>query len=110
MKTLILKTKPISVNAMYRGRRFLTKEGKATKEAMAWEIKSQIRSLKPYEGDIAMNVVFYVPNLRSDLDNLLKAFLDSLTGLLYKDDSQITELHIFKELDKKNPRIELSII
>ena len=109
MKSFTLKTLPISVNAMYRGRRFLTKEGKATKTAMAWEIRSTGFS-EPLSTPVALNLIFYVKNNRSDLDNLLKATLDSMTGLIYTDDSLITELHVFKEIDKDNPRIEIQVL
>lgn len=109
MKTITLKTKPISVNKMYRGRRFMSKEGKETKEAMGWEIKKQWKG-EIIKDEVAINIIFYVPNKRSDLDNLLKGTLDCLTGIIYEDDSQITELHVFKENDKENPRIVLSVV
>lgn len=34
---------------------------------------------------------------KPDLDNIAKSVLDSLNGLAYKDDSQVTILHINKE-------------
>ena len=34
---------------------------------------------------------------KPDCDNLAKIILDSLNGIAYKDDSQVTELHIIKE-------------
>lgn len=105
---ITIKTKPISVNAIYTGRRFLTSAGKSTKEAMGWEIKSQWKH-RPLTGDVSVLVYFYVPNNRSDIDNFLKGFLDCMTGIVWKDDHQITELHAFKIIEKKNPRIELEI-
>lgn len=87
----------------------MTKEGKAMKDGVAWEIKSQWKQ-KITEEDIAVNIVFYLKDNRNDLDNLLKAFLDSGTGTIWKNDRQITEIHCFKEIDKNNPRIELSIV
>ena len=105
---ITIKTKPISVNALYCGRRFLTKEGKATKEAMAWEVKQQWKQ-KIITKEVAIKIKFFVPNKRSDLDNLLKAPQDILTGIIYKDDSQIVEIHCWKVIDKTNPRIEISI-
>lgn len=35
--------------------------------------------------------------------------LDALTGIVWLDDSQIVEAHVFKGYDKANPRIEISI-
>ena len=34
---------------------------------------------------------------KPDCDNLAKIILDSLNGIAYKDDSQVTALHIYKE-------------
>ena len=63
------------------------------------------------EGDVAVNVIFYFPNkIKRDIDSHLKALLDSMSGIVYKDDSQITELHVYKYIDKDNPRTEISIV
>lgn len=102
-------TPPISVNRLYRGRRFLTKEGEDTKESMGWEAKSQWKK-KPLEGEVRCRVTFYFKNGRIDIDNAIKAFLDCLTGIIWIDDTQIVELHIFKKIDAKNPRIELELL
>jgi len=109
MKSIKITTEPISVNKMYRGRRFLTNDGKAIKTAVAWEIRSQWLTA-PITTPVALNVRFYFKNSRMDIDNALKALLDCMTGLVYEDDSQIGELHVFKMVDKENPRIEIQII
>jgi Holliday junction resolvase RusA-like endonuclease len=75
---------------------------------MAWEAKKQFRG-KPLQCDIGLDIDFYVSNHRSDLDNLLKATLDCLTGIVWKDDKQIIELLVRKYVDKKNPRIEMNV-
>lgn len=108
MKAIILKTKPISVNTLYRGRRFITSEGKSTKALMAYEAKKQWKN-KPLKCNISIDIDFHVPNCKSDLDNLLKATLDCLTGVIWVDDRQITQILANKYIDKKTPRIELLI-
>jgi Holliday junction resolvase RusA-like endonuclease len=35
--------------------------------------------------------------------------MDALTGIVYEDDSQITEAYVVKDYDKENPRIEINI-
>lgn len=45
----------------------------------------------------------------TDIDNFNKLVLDSLTGLVYEDDSQIVELTIIKGYDKERPRVEVII-
>lgn len=43
-----------------------------------------------------------------DIDNLAKSILDALNGICWKDDSQISELHVTKNL-ADTPHIEISI-
>lgn len=106
-----LKTMPLSVNRLYttaRGRRILTGTGRVNKEALAWEARTQYRGL-PLKGDLSVSVDVYWPTKRNhDIDNPVKSLLDSMSGILYEDDQQITELHLKKSYDKANPRVELS--
>ena len=39
---------------------------------------------------------FLKPSKRPDLDNLLKAVLDAMNGVVYKDDGQLVSLHCTK--------------
>lgn len=39
---------------------------------------------------------------KPDADNIAKAILDSLNGLAYKDDSQVSALLVFKDYGKEN--------
>lgn len=45
------------------------------------------------------------PSTRPDLDKLVRSILDSLTGVLFKDDSQVCEIEAFKMYvaDPDNP-------
>lgn len=108
MQTITIKTKPVSINAMYRGRRFTTKEARDTKESIAWEVATQYKG-EPLCLDIKLTIRFYVSNARIDIDNYLKGLLDCLTGLLWKDDRFIYELHVYKIIEKDNPRVEIDI-
>ena len=53
---------------------------------------------KRLEGDLAIEIEAWFPDKRKrDLDNTLKATLDSLTHAgVWNDDSQIKDLHIWK--------------
>jgi hypothetical protein len=48
------------------------------------------------------------PNDRIDADNIAKACLDALTGLLWRDDRQVVRLSIEKLLGPETPRITLA--
>ncbi|WP_077325749.1 RusA family crossover junction endodeoxyribonuclease [Virgibacillus siamensis] len=49
------------------------------------------------------------PTVKPDIDNLSKGILDSLNGIIYKDDSQIVELNATKYYSD-SPRAEIEII
>ena len=103
MITINIPGNPISVNHMYGGigRRFLTKAGRAAKESSAWEARRQ------YKGELittplSVEITFYfADNRRRDVDNWIKVILDPLTGIVWGDDSQITDLLVHKRKDVK---------
>ena len=64
------------------------------------------------EGRLAVKIVAHMPDRRvRDLDNINKAILDGLKHCrLYEDDGQIDDLHVIRgEIDKKNPRVVVTI-
>ena len=111
---ITLRGTPKSTNHIYkvtcRGKFatvYMTKAGKDLKESYQWEAKSQWKK-KPLTGDVSVSIVFYFGDKRKhDIDNYNKILLDALSGIVWEDDEQITELHINKEYDKENPRVEL---
>lgn len=95
------------------------------------EIKTQAQAMmnrEPLETPLAVYLYFRLPVPRShskkrreaclngserpikkpDLDNLAKAVLDGLNGVVWRDDSQIVSLHITKVYNS-NPGIDLMI-
>lgn len=109
---IVLKGRPVSVNSMYwqRGKcRYLTAEGKAWKALVQYEAIRQWK--KPIlEGRVGMEYrMYFADRIRRDLANYEKLIGDSLTGIVYKDDSQIDHLTFIRFIDKDNPRIELRV-
>lgn len=112
MMSFTLKGNPQSTNHLYRHRGhlvYMTAEGRALKESYIWQIKSQYKGT-PKKGRISLRLDLYFGDKRKrDIDNYNKILLDSLTGILYEDDSQIDFLTITKSRDINNPRIEISL-
>jgi len=116
MIKLTLLGEPKSTNHLYKSHcRFgfptvyMTKDGKALKESYQWQVKSQYRG-EVLTGDVKMEVrLFFGTKRRQDIDNFQKICNDSLTDIVFQDDSQITELHLFKDYCKENPRVEIII-
>lgn len=49
------------------------------------------------------------PQRKPDLDNVLKAVLDAMNGIIYKDDSEVTEVHVHR-LYSESPAITVGVI
>ena len=87
-----------------------------------YTFQSEFPQHKPYEGIIEANItaIFEVPKSYSkkktndllnnnnnydhkpDCDNLAKIILDSLNGIAYRDDAQVTILHVNKEYGEQS--------
>ena len=97
---------PISVNKLYRGRRHLTPEGKAIKYMYAAEAYNQYKG-SPITGPVSIFVrATFTDHRKHDLDNVLKALLDAMKGILWIDDDQIDEIVAVKSIGPK-PLVEI---
>lgn len=114
MKTITLLTKAVPINQKYfvvRGRMLLSTKYRDAKEAMQWEIKSTWGNFAPLEGSVELNIMFYYgDNRKRDIDAYLKILLDSMSGIVYEDDSQIDAMHVYKEVDKEKPRTVIQVL
>ena len=112
MHIIILKGNPLSTQNIYRFHSrggYMTKAGKEQKESYQWQTRSQYR-LQPLANALKLTVQLFFGDKRiRDIDNYHKLSLDSFSGIVWNDDSQIMEMHITKAYDKENPRIELAV-
>lgn len=87
----------------------MSKTGKDRKEQYQWEAKSQWKE-EPTDGEVSLDIIlFFDDQRRHDIDNYNKIVLDSLSGIVFEDDNQITDIFIQKDFDKENPRIEVIV-
>jgi len=90
-------------------RSYLDKKCVDIKEGYQWEAKSQYFG-DPLKGKLWIVVrLFHKTKRAKDIDNYNKLLFDSLNGVVYDDDVQIVKLHLSKDYDKENPRIEIDI-
>lgn len=114
---IILNGEPRSNNHIYKYHckfgfpsGYLSKEGKSLKLDYGRQAKSQWKD-EPIEGEILVEIKLYFKRGgKHDIDNYGKILLDSLTGIVWVDDSQIGQMIVTKLIDKDNPRIEIEII
>lgn len=108
-KHLTAKIKALSVNQVWRGRRFKTPKYKAYEQELSLLLPNQYYILTPtidtkigeYEGMLGLVVKFGVSSKKSDVDNLLKPFIDICCKKWDFDDREIYSIWAVKENVKK---------
>jgi crossover junction endodeoxyribonuclease RusA len=108
---------PPSANRYWRharGRTYRSKEADAYLAAVMrvigdWKLDSGDLSIPFYKGSVKVTATWFRSRRAGDLDNRWKIAGDALNGLLWTDDKQITELHLFREDAPKAGRIELIV-
>lgn len=111
---------PPSINRQYatvNGRRVLSATGRRYKitvgqllmtaaSSSEWHIFLQ----KAQEHFLALTIHFYFPTLlRRDIDGGLKIAQDALCEAMSLNDNRIMEIHLYKTLDRDNPRLECTL-
>jgi Holliday junction resolvase RusA-like endonuclease len=71
---------------------------------------AMVQGVTPVSGPVAVFLDVYRPRRRGDLDNLLKATIDSLNGVAYLDDQQVEQIMAVRYEDKRAPRVEVSVV
>lgn len=112
---------PPSVNHQYAtvgNRRVLSKEAQAFKRAVKKQIeRARMEFAIPAQTEAALRqsllgiyLTFYFETpFKRDLDGGLKICLDAVCGSLGIDDRSIVDLHLTKQIDPLNPRVDLEI-
>ncbi len=83
----------------------LSREARAYQERM----KTYAVGATPLDGPVKLTIRVYRPRKTGDWDGTIKPLCDALQGVLYLDDAQIVEAHVFRLDDKVNPRVEVTI-
>lgn len=99
---------PPSANRYWRhakGHTYLSPEAKAYRDVAGWQARAA--GCQPMAGAVGIEVKVFRARKAGDLDNSIKVLLDSLQGICYTDDKQITELHAYRHDDPKEPRVEV---
>jgi Holliday junction resolvase RusA-like endonuclease len=61
-------------------------------------------------GPVSLEITAYFDSHRRvDLDNVAKLVGDALNAVAWRDDSQVYELHVYRDFDKQAPRTAVEI-
>lgn len=112
MIRLELSVMPPSVNSLWVNKpngRYKSKKGKIFEETARSELKNQFRC-KPLANGLKVRIRLYFKDKRKrDIDNYNKAILDSMTEIVYEDDSQIEELNVKKLVGCGFNKVEIEV-
>lgn len=102
---------PPSSNRYWRttkqGRTYVSEEARSYRADVGWLAKQAGAQL--LAGALQMTLHLYRPRKTGDSSNRVKVLEDALQGILYANDSQIIEHHIYRHDDKQEPRVELTV-
>jgi Holliday junction resolvase RusA-like endonuclease len=88
----------------------LTDQAEQYKHNAGWAAKMVRGPQEPLSGPVSVVIHAYLPTRRTDADNVSKLVFDSLNGIIWEDDKQVVDYHIYLVRgDEKNARLELSI-
>lgn len=74
----------------------------ASQEAIAWQFKEQCTTMLPERRPIRVAIEIQTPTpYTGDLDNLVKALLDSAQGIVFKNDCWVSEIYARRERAKE---------
>lgn len=122
MITITLKGTPTAKARARVGKwgTYTPKKSKNYSDALAWAGKAAMKGKNVLDGALRVEVWCYMPIPKSlkkdngqphtkkpDLDNIIKQ-LDSLNGIVWNDDSQISELYAFK-VYHDTPAIQIQV-
>lgn len=93
-----INIKPLSVNCAWMGRRYKTPIYKQYEH----DVLLLLPKIKIVEPPYRINLIVGFSNKASDIDNILKPFLDILQKKYGINDKHIEVLHIEKQIVKKN--------
>ena len=107
--------KPVSLNQAYmvgRGAGFkLSKQGRKFKEDCRDFLKEQFLDEKLLSGKLKVRILFQLNSFRErvDIDNMFKLLMDSMNGIVFKDDSQVYKLSGEKQIGMNRNEIHIFV-
>lgn len=76
-------------------------------EVIAWEARVAMQGMKPSKRRFFVELTFWAQRKTADGDNLEKAVLDAVEGIIYENDNQVETVIRRKLVDTKRPRTKV---
>lgn len=109
----VLPLRPPSVNTYWRkwqNRMVISKAGREFKRTAREKLIEAFCEDKPYACPLKLKIsLYFKDNRKRDIDNYCKGILDSMTGIVYEDDSQIDKLTLEKFIGTGEDKIIIEL-
>lgn len=63
----------------------------------------------PTTKPVAVSIRIFRARRAGDTDGFVKVLIDALQGCAFEDDKQVIELHVWRDDDKTDPRVEVEV-
>jgi len=88
----------------------MTQKGQDLKKECQIEAKRQWNQPPLEDDDVSLDIIYYHKDHRKrDVNGFDKLIIDSLQGVVFHDDAQISDIFMRKEVDTTNPRVEIIV-
>lgn len=82
----------------------------AWQERVGWAAREAMQGRAPLTGEVIVWLYFRLPTRRRvDGDNLSKGCLDAMNGIVWRDDRQAMELHVYKYDGSNDPGVTVVV-
>ena len=90
------------------GRAYTPSKTRAYESRVAWLARAEMGPREPMTGNVCVDLQFRRKgDRRADLDNMCKAVLDGLNGIVYNDDYQVTGITAGVEYGARVPGVRV---
>lgn len=114
MKVILTLPEPPSSNRLWRngrGRTYTSEAARDFKRAVyaACLVAGITRPVFPAHSAVKLTLTWYRQRKAGDLSNRVKVVEDALNGIVWHDDKQIAELHLYRVDGQRPGRVDLLI-
>lgn len=82
----------------------------AWEQLVAWKAKIARGPRPILTGKVSVSLEFYGARANADIDNLAKAVLDGMNGVIYTDDKQVSQMEAIRSSDTGLPKGVLVLV
>jgi Holliday junction resolvase RusA-like endonuclease len=83
---------------------------KAYETQVAWDARIAMQGREPLTGNVKVTLAFARKGKkRADIDNLEKAVMDAMNGIVFEDDQQVVEMHATVHYGAKVPGVHVTV-